>query len=1454
MVNAFLIEKRFIYSQGINFIFYQIRLTFDIKKFRKSMKIKYSFLFSVIFFLGVIYVAHGQSQDQNYIKSTEYLETVLTEDDFISSFGGWLENGSVNYSLENGRLKANVNTSWEGIKKPLSSFKTIAGKTLKIKIVFDKGNTSSNIRLYLEERNPSEELVSYNIKDSNLQSGTHNYTHTMNHSGNSLIFRIDKDNTNTSVETYFHVDYISLKVGTESAIEKLESVTYFDGFGKAKQSIAIKQSPNQKDLIQHIEYDQFGRTSKQYLPSPSSQNTGNYISNAKTLTENYYQNAFADQHPFSEIRYDNSPLNRKLETSAPGNTWQLLSSSDDDHTTKYDYQTNSTNEVYKIEINEQSATKPLDFSYYPSRQLLKNSIKNENWTSGDGLLNTAETFTDKNGRKVAEFTYELDGTSIKKLSTYYVYDNSGNLRYLLTPLAFEKGLSPETTPIDSDLIFDDTLSNGETLNLTATSSITLKPGTNIKAGAFFNVKIVNNEYAQPEILSELCYEYKYDDFNRQIEQKVPGKDWEYMVYDQLDRPILTQDANLRAQNKWLFNKYDVYGRVVYSGLYTSSSNRQALQNQADNFINDSSNKANIVSRTTTINTIGGISINYSNGSYPSSNLEVLNVNYYDDYNFTDANLPTIPTEILEQKVTTRTKGLLTASWTKTLGSSSWAKDYTFYDEKGRTIYVHDKNHLGGYTQNKSKLDFRGKIEESVTTHKRVASSLALTIEDTFEYDHAERPLKHFQKINSQAQELIASNSYNELGQLSSKSVGGSASNQLQTIDYQYNIRGWVTQMNDVNNLGQDLFGYSLNYDGATEGSASVGNNYNGNIKQVIWKSALNNVKKSYAFEYDKLNRFIRSYYREGNALTSGSGKFETANLGYDANGNIKTLTRKNHSGSLMDNLVYHYDVGNQLKSIVDTSGSQGFNNGTTGSSETDYTYDTNGNLIKDLNKNITNIEYNHLDLVERVTFSNGNKIEFDYDASGSKLQMRNILASGSTTTVDYLGGFQYTNAQLEFFPTPEGYAAKNGSIFSYVYIYRDHLGNSRLSFSDNNGNLDVDASEILSNTDYYVMGLTHNGEFIAGVASNYNYKYQGKEQLAFSGYSMYDFGSRMYDAAVGRWFNTDPQNQFHSPYLAMGNNHIMMVDPNGELALGLYFRALSFVGDFISNVVNGKSDALGTAWENSTNAYEGMSSALTIPIAQGDDFNASIGINPFCLCISANASVKVGNWRFSRSGGYGHFNGGFVSGGTSFDDGTHSFGVSAQAGENHYGIGGFYKYKETGLGYHSTKYGDAIGPDGVANPQTVGGLTYYSNHFSFRIENDFLAFKDQDRWRSNAIEISYKDFMIGTTLYNNNRQEGDPVIKGKYSHAKGKYGRWVDGQTYSSPVYFGFRSGNTIERIGYSHRAIQNALQNNMVHKKGLLWGLFPIGKANYFLDYKYFDRGIYLYSGWNNPFSLWGK
>jgi RHS repeat-associated protein len=1249
----------------------------SLKKSKIVMKIKSASLL-VLLCIGLITSAFSQSQDQNYVKETEYLETVVLHSDFLSSFGGWLQNGSVNFSLDNGRVRANVNSSWEGLRHELTSLNVNSGENYTVHITFDKANTASSVRFYFQELDANGNHIRYAMLNANLSTGSSQYNYTVGSGTKKLFLRIDKDNTNTSSETHFFVDHVSMVADTgNSSIDKIENIMYSDGFGKTKQIVAKKQTPMQNDIVQHVEYDEFGRSVKRFLPYPSTQNTGDFVNNGSTATLSYYQTEFSDQHPFSEVRYENSPLNRELEVSAPGNTWQLLSSSDADHTTKYEDNYNGLQEVLKFEIDDTNPTNPLIVSHYAEMELFKSIVKNENWTTSDGLLNTMEIFTDKNGRTIAEFNYVDNAGNTDTLRTYYVYDDQGNLRYVLPPKMFPQSVGANYSNYSASWPFNDfvtpsysgSLNFGilnnvltinylivspqiyapRTLNLQTTKILNVTPtlpdmylGKIMVVGKGFSgevgeASIVNGNlvidrtstaqfgdfdgsmsisvnlasslsFSQSD-LDKLAFQYKYDSFYRQIEQKVPGREWEYIIYDRLDRPILTQDGNLRENDEWMFTKYDAYSRPVYAGLYASTSTRAALQTAADNAINASSNKSNIVTRTVGTNNIGGASINYSNDAFPTTGLDVLTVQYYDNYTFTDLDKPATPTQIQGQDVTTRTQGLLTATWSKVLGSlSSWEKSYNYYDEKGSVIYNYEKNHLGGNTQVEWKLDFRGKASIVETTHRRLASSTPITITDRFEYDTTERMVKQYQFIGAH-EELIAEKSYNELGELEQKGVGGyPLSPRLQTVDYTYNIRGWLSTINDVNSLGTDLFSYNLRYDEAIVGTSSVDNIYDGNIKQVIWRSAHNNLKKSYTFQYDEMDRFTRSYYRENNSLNGGAGKYETGQLSYDENGNITELRRWDTSSIPIDDLDYHYiNGGNQLGGIVDGNApgmENGFFNGNTGTSQSDYQYDDNGNLTRDLNKGISNIAYNHLDLVETVQFFNGDKIEFTYDANGDKLQMITDPAFGVSTTIDYIGAFQYSNGNLQFFQHSEGYVLPASGNYDYVYIHRDHLGNNRVSYSDlnNDGDIDILNGEIVSSTDYYVMGLTHTGGLSTGTSSGYNYKYNGKEEISFANYNMYDFGSRMYDPSVGRWFNTDPQNQFQSPYLAMGNNGMMMLDPDGELAfetMVLISMALSGTIAAVSTAINGGDIGQVIGSFIAASAESGVKSAATLGLLYG---------------------------------------------------------------------------------------------------------------------------------------------------------------------------------------------------------------------------------------------------------------
>ncbi|WP_250149327.1 RHS repeat-associated core domain-containing protein [Flagellimonas sp. 389] len=204
-------------------------------------------------------------------------------------------------------------------------------------------------------------------------------------------------------------------------------------------------------------------------------------------------------------------------------------------------------------------------------------------------------------------------------------------------------------------------------------------------------------------------------------------------------------------------------------------------------------------------------------------------------------------------------------------------------------------------------------------------------------------------------------------------------------------------------------------------------------------------------------------------------------------------------------------------------------------------------LTSDANKGITGITYNHLNLPVSVSFNSGGVINYVYDAAGMKLEK---TASNGTYT-EYAGNYVYENDNLQFFSHPEGYVSPNGSGgYDYVYNYTDHLGNVRLSYqdADNNGSIDP-ANEIIEENNYYPFGMKHSGYNgnVSPLGSSLakKFKYQGQELNNSLGYNMYEFELRHYDPTIGRFVTTDPYEQFHSPYVAMGNNPIVSFDPDG---------------------------------------------------------------------------------------------------------------------------------------------------------------------------------------------------------------------------------------------------------------------------------------------------------------------
>ncbi|MFV0573278.1 MAG: DUF6443 domain-containing protein [Xanthomarina gelatinilytica] len=682
----------------------------------------------------------------------------------------------------------------------------------------------------------------------------------------------------------------------------------------------------------------------------------------------------------------------------------------------------------------------------------------------------------------------------------------------------------------------------------------------------------------PDSVGGMCFIYHYDYKNRVKNKKVPDKGWQYIVYDKMDRPLLTQDAKMRLDNQWLFTKYDVFGRVIYTGVYTYVPTGSAPNEQLElqNIVDSQSNPSWYELKTNTSQAINGTTIYYSNNSYPSLNIDLLTINYYDDYDFDTSGLSlTLPTSILGQNINNQVKTLKTGSKVKVLGTDDWITTVTYYDSKSRVVYNTLKNeYLKTVEVTKSKLDFTGNILTKELVHSK-ENKPNVTVVDEYTYDHLGRLLTNTQSINGNVPELISNNFYNEYGQLITKKVGGTAaitpenSTGLQSIDYKFNVRGWLKTINNGVANGGDLFGFKINYNDPEH--SGVNPLYNGNISETYWESSSDNNQRSYYYSYDALSRIKQANYHGNYPLVdfpTDTEDYSLDNVSYDKNGNILSLNRLGYqdpaygnSGiDVIDDLTYVYSpLSNKLTSVSDTATRDGFDDKNT--DDSDYVYDINGNLVLDKNKKIVNIEYNHLNLPNKIEFDfdedpdflNHGTIEFVYDATGEKLS-KNVLRDGILTRYApqltlYAGEFIYKgmfdeDAILDFIDHPEGYLTfdqNNG--FSYVFQYKDQVNNVRLTYSDLDGNSSIESNtEILREQNYYPFGLEHKGHNnnVVGIVNNHK-QFQGQEYTDELGLNVHEWRFRFSDPSIGRFWQVDPLTEDYetwSPYVFSGNRII----------------------------------------------------------------------------------------------------------------------------------------------------------------------------------------------------------------------------------------------------------------------------------------------------------------------------
>jgi RHS repeat-associated protein len=932
------------------------------------------------------------------------------------------------------------------------------------------------------------------------------------------------------------VTYVVKKEGVTDAslisgltnAEKVQAISYVDGFGRGLQSFVVAGSPNGKDIVSFNRYDEFGRQLKQYLPYESSTTGGSYTDPATILTNqaNFYSQSVAtankvawDNSPYSEVSVDASPLQRVLKVGGVGDGFQL-------------------NQHYKT-MNYRNNSSVIDG--YIRLWVFSGGSANGNATYSDNDLSVSEV-VDENGAKSSVYKDRFGRLILKRqdapvtgsYDTYYVYDNIGNIVFIVPPKAIAK-MFPSSS-----------------YNTTQTP--------------------------------ELIYQFWYDSKNRVVQKKVPGAKETYVVYDPLDRVVLTQDGNMRAGGgtKWAYVKYDNANRVVVQGIYTHSSVQNQSQMQA--YVNSLACYQPGSSTYYELKQAGTFS-GYSNQCFPTTGTEERNYSYYDNYDF-DANgiadySKSSQGLTNEADATDLTYGLVTGTKRKILGSSPaiWITDVSFYDKYYHVIQVRSSNQLDNALNDHTTnvVTFTGKVTEA-KQYKSFAGS-TITVRTRYEYDDMERLTKVKQTNPTGSEITVAKYEYNPLGQLVDKKLHSTNGiNYLQSVDMRYNIRGQLTSINNssrtndggvTNDETNDVFGMEILYDKLDATGLVNTQNYNGMISAVKWstQTPVNPTPdvRSFKYTYDKLYRLTASTYQAkaygGSTWTKDQDGFNEI-LGYDENGNIKTLLRKAVLGgavTTIDNLTYSYRTGdteNQLDNLSDGIGTNatgyGFRN-YTGSSNA-YTYDDNGNLTTDPKKG-TVITYNEQNKPTQILQTSTLKtITYRYDAAGIRIS-KYVYNGSSTQTTEYVGGYTVENNNLSYYGMAEGRVVASpgpgsSTIYTMEYFITDQQGNTRVSFKDDGNG--TNTAVVTQENSYYAFGMQMAGSYMPTNANKKLYNAGSMWQDDIEGLAdYYSTFYREYDPVIGRFNCVDPLAESTdniTTYAYANNNPVMMNDPMGNSA------------------------------------------------------------------------------------------------------------------------------------------------------------------------------------------------------------------------------------------------------------------------------------------------------------------
>ena len=940
---------------------------------------------------------------------------------------------------------------------------------------------------------------------------------------------------------------------------------YFDGMGRLLQTVHQQKSPNQKDVVEAVEYDAYGRSVKQYKPRASLYTDGRYI-----------QPAF--YWPYSETTYEDSPLSRIEATKPP--SW---------YDTTIDYGSNAANEV-KLDLSSNT--------YYSANLLYKETVTDPNG-------NKSITFKDKAGRLI--LTRQTDASGGNETDTYYVYDDEGRVTMVVPP---------DAAPSSSELIFEytyDTRSRVTSKKVPGAAAVTMKYNNRDE------LTLMQDGNLAP---SNTWMHFHYDLFGRQrktgfVINSNPNPNSTLSFSEQLTQAnygtsgiskgkvTYTKAKVLGTSNNWIYSYiyYDNYGRVSYTRgnnhlyNYYQAERTDFIYDFADYILSENKDHRQSYFHPTV----------YVDQTYEYDHWGRQTHHRHRINNGTDFTIAKTDYDAFDRMTDKHLHETISGNFLQDI-------DY-YYNQQDWLTQINDFqciNQGGGGSQSAQapegedfeveigftpdafglepttdgpnlKIRVNGMLTSLDSGTAPVQVDRIYTVEsqpdDTYSttqqltgYDDLLLPqseIYSLKGVNIQYDnmaKLLAGMEEGLIAQLEQAGMPEEASvlvfnkvqEALETAWQPISTAGFAVAEEEALEGGMaalgggssnDLFAMKLYYDN-TNSTLGATAQKNGNIAYMGWQVGCND-PAYYGMQYDYLDRIKKANYADLDKNTNAYKNFNRNNLDliiYDKRGNIKNLRRKGwHYGttySFIDLLSLSYLSGtNQLDKVYESISyyrkTKGFKSNTGGYQY--YTHDANGNQTSDGHRGISSVEYNHLNLPKKVTWSNGDWIEWTYDANGTKLKKE----TSAGDVKHYINGIEYDGSTIEAIYHAEGRASWQSNTWQYEYTLRDHLGNTRVTFADLDDDDAVDETEILQENHYYPFGMNIEGSWSAG--SN-DYQYNGKELNTDFGLDWNDYGARWYDAGLGRFTSIDPAIAAYysiSPFAYVANNPLIYIDPTG---------------------------------------------------------------------------------------------------------------------------------------------------------------------------------------------------------------------------------------------------------------------------------------------------------------------